>query len=154
MDLASMQQFLTEKLANTQGGTVSNLRVTGSSSLNIDDSFHSLMDFEPIAISYDVAADGAPNFHTDMTIQGTVDGNIIKGAQPSSFTWALGYTASGSIHTVTQIPSLGIDLPIDFPMDQQYNTETQVQYTCSGNSLQMTGYWNGGYVWAYTWVRA
>jgi hypothetical protein len=110
--------------------------------------------FDGLDINYDVTAGDDLSFHTLIDITGTATGTIVIGQGNSTFTWNQGFESSGMIHTDTTITSLGVDVPLDFPLGQQYNSQTNVDYQCSGNSLKMAGYIDGKFIWAYTWNRA
>lgn len=156
LDLATMQEYMGRRMQELQGITVSNLALSGSSTLEIPDTYTATETFNAFKISYNGAMSTipGPGWHTDIFIDGSIQGTIVKGTRPSSFTWAQGALSSGTVHTETQIEGIAATLPIDVPIDQQYGSQTEVEYVCKGDTLEMTGYIDNTVVWVYTWTRA
>jgi hypothetical protein len=152
LDIPSMQDFLTQQMSTLSSASISNLVVGGSSTFDVTDSFSSTMTFADLTIGYDGEA-GGYNFHTDIDITGTVTGDLtLDGTTATSFTWTKG-ESTGQADTTTTVTGLGDSIPLDVDLGQDYGGQTDVQYTCSGNTLQMLGYVGGQFTWAYTWTK-
>jgi hypothetical protein len=155
LDNNAMAAFLSHHVASTAGAegvVVANLAVTGVATFSVSDTFLSNSVFQAFTIGYDAAGISVP-FHTDIVIDGTASGLIVPGANTSTFTWTQNAVTTGSVKTNTMIPSLDLEIPWEVSMDGSYGPDTVVQYTCLGEKLEMAGYTNGAYAWAYTWRR-
>ncbi|KAH7389901.1 hypothetical protein BKA66DRAFT_548266 [Pyrenochaeta sp. MPI-SDFR-AT-0127] len=149
LDIPSMQAFLTERLSGVSAATITNLAVTGSSSLIVKASLSSNMTFNSLDIGYDGSASGF-SFHTVIDITGSVAGTIQLG--DNAFTW-VDPQSQGTVKTTTTVQGFGDPIEMDLPVEKQYGPTTQVQYTCKENKLQTSGYVNGAFTWAYSWTR-
>ena len=108
------------------------------------------MTFENLGISYDGSASGF-SFHTAIDITGSVAGTVKLGTE-GTFTWT-DPKSDGSVKTTTTVADFGDPIEVDFTIDEQYGPATQVKYTCNENVLQMSGYIDGKFTWAYTLTR-
>lgn len=153
LDLDAMRAFMTEKMLALQGATVSDIILTGSASLDINDAYFTKMSFSPLRIANDISAQGRTGSGT-IDISDFVNGNIVGGVTPSTFSWAQqGLKSEGTVHSVISIPSLGPDMTYDLNLGEQYGPQITVNYSCSADVLQMTGTFNGIYMWSYVWRR-
>ena len=144
-----MQAFLTERLSGVSSTTITNLAVTGSSSLIVTASLSSNMTFNSLDIGYDASALGF-SFLTIMDITGSVAGTIQL--SDNAFTW-VDPQSQGTVKTITTVQGFDDPVEVDFPAEKQYGPTTQVQYTCEKNKLQTSGYVNGAFASAYSWPR-
>ncbi|KAL5313122.1 hypothetical protein ACEPPN_019549 [Leptodophora sp. 'Broadleaf-Isolate-01'] len=153
LDIPSMQAYLASHVSTgVEAVTISNLNVGGSSDMHIQTNMSSTMNMNHLTIDYD-GDSGGFGFHTSIDIDGSVSGLVTIASDGSSFSWVNG-RSSGEVKTLTSVAGLGDPIELDFPVGDQYGSETVVKYTCSGNSLGMAGYLDGKYIWAYTWARA
>lgn len=148
LDIPSMQSFLQQRLSGNAAATISNLVVSGSSSLIITQALSSTMTFKNLDIGYDGSASGF-TFHTIIDLTGSVAGTVKLG--DDAFTW-IDPKSDGTVKTTTSLS--GFDpIEIDYPVDKQYGPTTQVRYTCKDDKLQTEGYVDGKFTWAYSWTR-
>ncbi|OAL36407.1 hypothetical protein AYO20_04303 [Fonsecaea nubica] len=153
LDVPSMQAFLSEQLSASDVA-ISNVAVTGSSSFSVKKDLSSAMTFKGLDIAYDGSA-GGYDFHTLIDITGSVDGTLKLGktaAGGDSFTWT-NVKSQGLAKTTTTIAGFDDPTELDISLDQQYGSDTQVHYTCTDKTLQMSGYVDSKFTWAYTWTR-
>jgi hypothetical protein len=150
LDIPSMQSYLTHVLSTTASTKLTNLAVTGTSSLRLTANLSSSMTFTNLTIAYDGTASGY-SFRTVIALAGFVVGSVKLGAN-DTFTWVTS-ESDGTVTTVTTIDALGDPWEYDFPLSEQYGPGTEVRYTCEENTLDMSGFVGGRFVWAYTWRR-
>jgi hypothetical protein len=131
--------------------TILNLNVGGSSDMHIKSDMSNTMNMDHLTVDYDLDTAGL-SAHTTIDIDGTISGVVTLANDGGSFSWVNGH-ALGEIKTLSLVGGLGDPFELDFPVGDQYGSETVVQYTCSGNTLRMAGYLDGKYIWAYTWAR-
>jgi hypothetical protein len=119
----------------------------------IDDTLATTVTFADLDINYD-GTGGGFDFHTDINLDGNISGNIDLSSAATILAFSFGNAqGTGASKTITTVPVLGMNpIEVDFSLDQYYG-DTVIEYTCSGNTLKMSGYKNGTFSWVYPFIR-
>jgi hypothetical protein len=131
--------------------TVSNLQITGLSTLSLSTSNVGEFAFQSLTVDMDIDISGFGTTSTESVIDGEVDANIVYVADGQVSLDLI--SATGDVAVTT---SLSSD-PITFDIGEYFVPQGLVlHYTCSGNSLTLTGFVDGVSQtdWIYYYTRA
>jgi hypothetical protein len=131
--------------------TVSNLHVTGLSSLSLSTTDVGTFSFQSLTVDMDIDISGFGTTSTESVINGEVDATVVFVADGQ-----VGLDLISGTGEVAVTTSLSSD-PITFELGDWFVPQGLVlHYTCSGNSLTLTGFVNGLQQtdWIYYYTRA
>ena len=152
LDLDQMKALIDQVVGGESTDyTISNLEVTGLGTLSLSTSNVGSFAYQSLTIDMDIDISGFGTTSTESVINGEFDANIVYVADGQVALDVISGTGDVAVTT-----SLSPD-PITFDIGEYFVPEGLVlHYTCSGNSLTLSGFVNGVSQtdWLYYYTRA
>ncbi|KAK5268603.1 hypothetical protein LTR96_006310 [Exophiala xenobiotica] len=160
VDIPTLQKAM-QKALDASGDTISNLKVTGTSTFAVPSTGSTgKFTFDNLDIQYDLAVDSL-TAHSIIDIDGTTSGTIVMGSNGGNFVLK-DPKSSGQVKTTTTTSLTTDPIELDFDLSDEYGPNVAVSYTCSSSALTMTGTQGtaangvaaGTWLWIWSFTKA